>query len=81
MSLEELKAGTGLPGGKVLSVAAFSDFQMDALSGQFCGEIRLAYLYETSGGRNVPRPFFHRRLDQRKHSGGAENAGFFQGAL
>ncbi len=48
MSLEELKAGTGLPGGKVLSVAAFSDFQMDALSGQFCGEIRLAYLYETS---------------------------------
>lgn len=29
-----------------LQIAAFSDFQVDPLSGQFGGEIRLAYLYE-----------------------------------
>ena len=46
MSLEEMKES----GGKVLYVAAFSDFQADELSGYFGGEIRLAYLYEKVGG-------------------------------
>ena len=38
-SLEELKKG------RVLHVVSFSDFYMDAFSGHFAGEIRLAYLY------------------------------------
>ena len=46
MSLEEMKES----GGKVLYVAAFSDFQADELSGYFGGEIRLAYLYEKVNG-------------------------------
>lgn len=39
-SLEELKAG------RVLYVVSFSDFNMDAMTGHFAGEIRLAYLYD-----------------------------------
>lgn len=38
--MDELKAG------RVLYPVTFSDFQMDEISGNFGGEIRLAYLYE-----------------------------------
>lgn len=41
LSLEDMKKS-----GRVLHVVSFSDFDMDALSGHFAGEIRLAYLYE-----------------------------------
>jgi predicted Zn-dependent protease len=40
ISMEEMKKGP------YLHVVQFSDFQMDALSGYFGGEIRLAYLYD-----------------------------------
>lgn len=36
-----------------LHVVSFSDFQMDALSGHFGGEIRLAYLYDGRTVKNV----------------------------
>jgi len=39
-SMEELKSKP------YLHVVSFSDFQMDAFSGNFGGEIRLAYLYD-----------------------------------
>ena len=39
-SMEELKSG------RVLYVVSFSDFNMDAMTGHFAGEIRLAYLYD-----------------------------------
>lgn len=39
-SLDELRNG------RVLQVVSFSDFYMDAFSGHFAGEIRLAYLYD-----------------------------------
>lgn len=32
---------------------SFSDFQMDAFSGHFGGEIRLAYLYDENGNRSL----------------------------
>lgn len=41
VNFEEMKKNT-------LQIAAFSDFQVDPLSGQFGGEIRLAYLHEVN---------------------------------
>ena len=40
--LEELRKGCLCP-------VSFSDFEMDAFTGHFCGEIRLAYLYTDKG--------------------------------
>ena len=45
-TMEELKSGP------YLHVVTFSDFQMDEYSGNFGGEIRLAYLYD--GGKVTP---------------------------
>lgn len=39
-SMEQLKEG------RVLHVVSFSDFNMNAMTGHFAGEIRLAYLYD-----------------------------------
>lgn len=36
---------------KILLVSSFSDFQTDDFTGQFGGEIRLAYLFEKNGGQ------------------------------
>lgn len=47
LSFEELKKGP------CLWAVTFSDFQMDAMSGHFGGEIRLAYLIEEDG-RAIP---------------------------
>ena len=44
LSLEELKNR------RCLMPVAFSDFQMDSMSGRFGGEIRLAYLFDGEGG-------------------------------
>lgn len=44
LSLEELKNR------RCLMPVAFSDFQMDSMSGRFGGEIRLAYLFDDEGG-------------------------------
>jgi len=56
MSFDDMKAGAGSENDRVLYVAAFSDFQTDAFSGQFGGEIRLAYLYQKENGKcNVTR--------------------------
>ena len=41
-SFEDMKASKN----KVLLISSFSDFQTDAFTGQFGGEIRLAYLFE-----------------------------------
>ena len=46
MPFEKLKKGP------CLWAVTFSDFQMDAMSGHFGGEIRLAYLIE--GGKATP---------------------------
>ena len=40
---------TELKKGPCLWAVTFSDFQMDAMSGHFGGEIRLAYLIEADG--------------------------------
>lgn len=44
LSLEEMKSR------RCLIPVAFSDFQMDPMSGRFGGEIRLAYLFDGNGG-------------------------------
>ena len=44
MSFEDMKKA-----GRCLYVVSMSDFQTDAFSGRFGGEIRLAYLYENGG--------------------------------
>lgn len=76
-SFEELKKG------RVLHVVSFSDFNMDAFSGHFAGEIRLAYLYNngsvtlvTGGSVNGSLidaqdklTFSNERYDSRSYSG------------
>lgn len=48
VNFDEMKKNT-------LQIAAFSDFQVDPLSGQFGGEIRLAYLHEVNGDKHSVR--------------------------
>lgn len=40
-----------------LYVAVFSDFQMDSLTGQFGGEIRLAYMFDEIDGKPIVKKF------------------------
>ena len=63
MPVEALQNAVDSENDSVLYVAAFSDFQMDAFSGQFGGEIRLAYLYQKVNGK----------IQVRKLTGGSVN--------
>ena len=49
-NFDEMKNGA-------LYVSVFSDFQMDSYTGQFGGEIRLAYLFEEKDGETVVKKF------------------------
>lgn len=60
-SFEDMKKGT-------LYIAVFSDFQMDSFTGQFGGEIRLAYLVDEKDGK----PYI------KKFTGGSVNGSIFE---
>ncbi len=68
MSAEALRAAVDSENDCVLSIAAFSDFQTDAFSGQFGGEIRLAYLYQKIDGA----------IRVRKLTGGSVNGNILE---
>lgn len=60
-NFEDMKKGA-------LYIAVFSDFQMDSFTGQFGGEIRLAYLFEEKDGK----------MQVKKFTGGSINGSIFE---
>lgn len=60
-NFDEMKKNT-------LYIAVFSDFQMDSFTGQFGGEIRLAYLFEEKDGK----------MQVKKVTGGSVNGNIFE---